>query len=652
MATYDDIQSLTQREQVRIRPGMWVGNVQDNGFNDAVMNMVREVIGNSTDEFMNGNATNITILLDTKTNTLTIEDDGRGVPFSMNEKEGVSNLEVAASFPNSGAKYDKGEGQAFKFSIGLNGVGLKCVNFLSKTLEIESFRDSQIAYIKFETGLKVDDVTIKELKTNKSGTTVRFTPDDSIIPFEFNAADINRLCQEIAYLNGGLKVRFCAGGKDFLYHEPKGIVSYLEDITKNKRTSVNFPILKGTTPEGNTFKIAMKVMDSSAEAYYPYVNGNMIEVSSTPVVAIRQAFARAVSKYINEFAQLKKKDQKVDIQTGDIRSVIFALIKILHTDPAFDAQTKTKLINTDIAKFIGESVPDSILAFLLENPRRAAIIVRQALTQARARVAAAQARKKVIHREKKAFSDMNISLDQFTPPLSKEPWKNRLYLFEGLSASGSLTQAAKNKDANGELYKKHIGILALKGITLNCLELPIERAMKNSELATIVEVAGLNINDPDNLTGLNFNEFVIATDGDAGGDQICSLLTIFFLTYFPEVIRQGKLCRVITPLYEITDKKNRKHHFIYPDEDRERRVVELGFKPEDINKTYTQKRNKGLGEMSKKSNMTLVENPRFQYIKHENIEELKELFFVFSGKKKVSERKDLIFKLGLENDDA
>ncbi|HEC66405.1 MAG TPA: hypothetical protein ENI23_14050 [bacterium] len=655
MTEYNDIVTLEFPDTIRTRPGMFVGNFLENGYNDAPMNLLREVIGNSVDEFMNGHANHILISLHEPDNSISVRDNGRGIPFTHNEDLDRNNLEVAVGVPHSGAKFDKGDDSVFKFAIGMNGIGIKAVNALSEFFNVWSYRAEQMATCMYKKGILQVKTQISKNQDQDIGTYISWQIDQELLPFQYQEFQISRYLSEVAFLNAGLTLEFKhhhleGAVSNTVYHEPGGIIDYLETLTEGKEVIATFPILEYSNGTGNQYEIALKVLFGASESYWPYVNGNLIEMSSTPVVALRQAFGRSVLTYIKEHVQLTYHQKKIDLETKDVRSGMIAVLKVLHIDPSFDAQTKTKLINRDIATMIQENVPDQIMDYLLHHHDKAGRIVIQTFMQARARIAAKNARENVTQGPRKRVKTLDISLDLYTPPLIDNPDVNDLYLFEGQSASGVLIEASKERDENGQLYKNKVGVLALKGMSFNSLEVSLLRAMKNEEIALLVKVAGLNPDEPEDLSGLNYNRFIIATDVDAGGYHIQTLLTTFFLAHFPGIIEQQRLFRVDTPLYEIENIKSRKKIFVYADEDREAVIKELGFTSGDVNKKFTVKRNKGLGELSAEARMTLVKDPRLTPIYHEDLEEMIKLFYIFSGAKFIPNRRALIFEMGLDQE--
>ena len=599
MSEYDSIETLKGLDHIRHRPGMYLGDYIGNGFNSSLCNMFREVLGNSVDEFMAGYGKKINISLDTSSNTLSVRDYGRGIPFTLNS-EGVSQLEVAVGVPNSGAKYRKDqEGSNYTFSIGLNGIGVKAVCAVSEKFKATSFRGKKKASILYNRGSKS---TFKESSTKEaSGTLIEWSPDTSIINHQYNPKHIEKICHQTVYLNTHLSITLSIDGYEKTYKESKGIQSFLATRVKDSEVLVKSMSLSGKVEGSYEFDIALALTSASTEDIHPFINGNGIDESSAPVVSLRKGFAKAVKDYLTTVADVPKKyydkNQKLLIETSDCRAGMVAIIKMLHIDPAFDSQSKTKLINKDISKFISDTISPQILGYLQKHPDQASLVVAQILIQADARIASKKARADVLTHKVKKHSDLNISLDIYTPPLKGKPEDNSLYIFEGQSASGSLIKASKSKNPEtGTLYKNNVGILAFKGMALNTLELEMSKVLKNKEFATLIDVSGLNPNNPSDLSKLNFHQFIIACDSDAGGSHIATLILTFFFKHFPKVIEEGMLFRVSTPLFELRNLKTKDLHFIYAEENKEGRIKDLGFKIEDLNKTYTLKRNKGLGK--------------------------------------------------------
>lgn len=678
---YDTITHLGGLEHIRKRSAMYSGAMTTNEYDSALMNIFREPIANSFDEFMNGHATYIRVFFDQRTNLIRIEDDGRGIPFGMTQIKDefdatrmidIDKLELAVGIKDSGGKYDKGDAKSFKFSLGMNGVGLKATNALSSSFKVTSNRQGQEATIRYAYGAKTQDVTVtstladgmvwdnlsdKEKEAwGKHGTVVEYIADRTLLPFTYEVAHLKRYLHEVAFLNAGLKVelavRYANEDTDvFEFLEPKGTVAFADHLLpKDKSKVISLPPLTAKDENGNTYEIVFRILEGSGETIQPFVNCSLIEQASTPVARVRQAYAQAMAAVIKDHPK-PKKYEKLEIKPEDIRSGLLAVVKFMHQDPQFDSQTKTKMVNTDLSSFISATLPNQIRAFMLTNPDATQFVFNQAVRQAEARLAAQKAREQVLNAGKtKKTQELNVSLDIYTPPLTHDPSRNRLYMFEGGSASGALIYAAKAIDpSTGKMFKHHVGVLALQGVVLNTLEQTLHRAMLNKELATLIQVGGLNPAQQDDTSGLNFNEFIVATDHDMGGDHIATLLFSFFLAHFPAIIEQKRLFRVQTPFFEVTDLKTKEVRFIYAGENKDDAIANMGYDPARVGKDYTLKRNKGLGELSDAGKMTLVQNPRLTPLcpSAEHLDTLRKMYQVFSGSEEVESRRALLFKMGL-----
>lgn len=656
MSSYEDITHLSQREQVRLRTGMWLGDVNSSEYDSALMNMVREVVSNSVDDFMNGGATEIRVTVSPELDSVSIMDNGRGIPFSYDRDMNMSRLEMAVSVPNTGAKYDKGEGGVFKYAGGLHGAGLKCVNYISSEFMAFSKRADGFRSFLFREGLKVaEDIQSSEGFPYEHGTWISFTPDRKVFTIDprVNLSYMTRYLKGVSCLNAGLRIILQHRDTLYEYFEPDGITTLLKE--KSDGSEILFPIAEIRSEDSGVsrYEISFCVTEGSGESISSFVNGLEIDSSSDSVVAVRQSFARAVLKYIDTVYNPNSRSRVTGLETSDIRAGLCAVIKLLHVNPSFDSQTKTRLTNKDIGRHINDTLPHLIFIELQKNPSMADGVVRHISRQAEARRASEQARKKTLAIAKKMAEDTsNISLDIFTPPTKPEDVEqNMLCMFEGLSASSALVKASKfiNPETSRP-YKEHIGILALQGLVLQSLEVDMSRVLQNKELATLIKVSGLNPKDPSDLSNLRFGKFVITSDQDAGGAQICVQLVIFFATHFPEVVRKGMLYRLETPLFSVIDTRTRKYTFCY-NSDIHLLLKEMGVAEDDIYRgRYIVRRNKGLGELDDREVRTLVENPRLVRICPEDFDSLKKLLYIFSGKDNIQDRKEVLFRFGLGGD--
>ena len=662
-SSYGDVKVQKGLSIARERPGQFCGNYLENDYDCALINLFREIFSNSNDEWMAlFFSEGITVQFCRQTNRVTVIDRGRGMPHHIHAEEGVSNIHLCVGVMYAGGKYNKDENSTYQFSQGLNGVGSSVTNALSDDFFVSSVCRSgdgktTKASARYSKGVLVEMNNPVEVPEQPTGTTVSYVLDKTILPFDYSTDHLKRFCSEMAYLYEGLRVSLEVSETEdstpevFKYHEPEGIEAFRKKLAAGVKSLAEFPIISGTDPKGNRYEISLAVLDSPNEEYISFVNGCAIEVASSPVVASRQALAKAILQYIEEQATLTAKQKKLSITTNDVRSGVACVIKLLHRDPAFHSQTKTKLINTDIAQHIGIDFKDKLYSELLNSPSAAQNILDQILAQVEARDEAEKARQRSLSKSKatrKVQEDGVISYDIYTPPLEDNPEVNVLYLFEGKSAAEALRPPLKLiNPETGKMFKNNVGILALKGISLNTLEIKLSDALKNTEISTLYGVAGLDKEFPDSLDNLNFCKFIIATDEDAGGRHISTLLTTFFVTHFPEVIRQGRLFRVHTPFYEILNVKTKQLHFVYHDEDLTERLLAFGLDPKDVNKTFTRKRIKGLGELGIEAKKTLVVNPRLISLQYDDTEKLQSLCHMFSGSDFVDQRREYIFANGL-----
>jgi len=630
--------------------------VNSSEYDSALMNMVREVVSNSVDDFMNGGATEIRVTVSPELDSVSIMDNGRGIPFGYDSDMNMSRLEMAVSVPNTGAKYDKGEGGVFKYAGGLHGAGLKCVNYISSEFMAFSKRAEGFRSFLFREGLKVaEDIQSSEGFPYEHGTWIAFTPDRKVFTIDprVNLSYMTRYLKGVSCLNAGLKIILQHKDTVYEYFEPDGITALLKE--KSDGSEILFPIVGVRSEDSGVsrYEISFCVTEGSGESISSFVNGLEIDSSSDSVVAVRQSFARAVLKYIDTVYNPNNRSRVTGLETSDIRAGLCAVIKLLHVNPSFDSQTKTRLTNKDIGRHINDTLPHLIFIELQKNLSMADGVVRHISRQAEARRASEQARKKTLAIAKKMAEDTsNISLDIFTPPTKPEDMEqNMLCMFEGLSASSALVKASKfiNPETSRP-YKEHIGILALQGLVLQSLEVDMSRVLQNKELATLIKVSGLNPKDPSDLSNLRFGKFVITSDQDAGGAQICVQLVIFFATHFPEIVRKGMLYRLETPLFSVIDTRTREYTFCY-NSDIHLLLKEMSVTEDDIYRgKYIVRRNKGLGELDDREVRTLVENPRLVRICPEDFDSLRKLLYIFSGKDNIQDRKEVLFRFGLGGD--
>jgi topoisomerase IV subunit B len=552
--TEDSIKSLDWKEHIRMRPGMYIGKLGDgSAFDDGIYVLLKEVMDNSIDEFMMGEGKRIDIVV--KEGIVTIRDFGRGIPLGK--------VVDVVSKINTGGKYDS---EAFKKSIGLNGVGTKAVNALSNNFKVISFRDGQKKTVEFTRG-----ELVKESKLEKSnepnGTYVEFRPDDSIFKkYHFVHEYIDRMIWNYAFLNTGLTLTL--NGAE--YKSDNGLRDLLE---KNISGEILYPIIH---LKGEDIELAMTHSNEHfSEEYYSYVNGQYTTQGGTH----QGAFREAVVKTIREFF-------KKDFDPTDVRKSIIAAVSIKVQEPVFESQTKTKLGSQEIApggqsirSFVGDFIKQQLDNYLQKFPETAKSIEAKIIANERERkelsgiqkLARERAKKASLHNKK--LRDCRIHLDDNKDIRRLE---TTIFICEGDSASGSIT---KTRDVNTQ------AVFSLKGKPLNCFGLGKKVVYENEEFNLLQ--AALNIEE--SLEELRYNNVVIATDADVDGMHIRLLLLTFFLQFFPDLVKNGHVKILQTPLFRVRNKKETA--YCYSDEERKAAIAKLGPKPEIT-------RFKGLGEIS------------------------------------------------------
>ncbi|HXD93371.1 MAG TPA: DNA topoisomerase IV subunit B [Bacteroidia bacterium] len=550
----DSIKSLDWKEHIRMRPGMYIGKLGDgSAFDDGIYVIIKEVMDNSIDEFMMGAGKRINVQV--KDGVVSIRDFGRGIPLGKV-------IDVVSKI-NTGGKYDS---DAFKKSIGLNGVGTKAVNALSSTFIVISYRDGQCKKAEFSGGNLIKESKL-EKTTEANGTYVEFRPDDTIFKkYHFVHEYIDRMLWNYAFLNTGLTLYF----NDNVYKSDNGLKDLLE---KNITGEILYPIIH---LRGEDIELAMTHSNEHfSEEYYSYVNGQYTTQGGTH----QGAFREAVVKTIREFF-------KKDFDPTDVRKSIIAAIAVKVQEPVFESQTKTKLGSQEVApggqsmrSFIGDFIKENLDNYLHKNPETARAIEAKIIANERERkelsgiqkLARERAKKSSLHNKK--LRDCRTHLDDNKDNRRLE---TTLFICEGDSASGSIT---KTRDVNTQ------AVFSLKGKPLNCFGLGKKVVYENEEFNLLQ--AALNIED--GLDELRYNNVVIATDADVDGMHIRLLLLTFFLQFFPDLVKNNHVFILQTPLFRVRNKKET--IYCYSDEERKAAVAKLGPKPEIT-------RFKGLGEIS------------------------------------------------------
>lgn len=573
------IQVLEGLEAVRRRPGMYIGSTDSRGLH----HLVYEIVDNSIDEAMAGFCTHIYVTIHAD-NSITVVDNGRGIPVDIHPKTGKSALEVALTMLHAGGKFG---GSGYKVSGGLHGVGLSVVNALSTELTAEVRRDGHIYRQICRRGIKVTEVEIVgNCGADEHGTTIHFVPDEEIfdeVNYEYDI--LVRRLRELAFLNGGVRIivtdERCDPPVQDSFHYEGGVVEYVRYINKNKEVlhpdPIYFSAVKNDNPlETASVEVALQYNDGYSENVFTYANNiNTIEGGSH-LAGFRAAMTRVINDYARKFKILKDSDQNL---TGDdIREGLSAIISVKLTEPQFEGQTKTKLGNAYIRTLVDNAVTAGMTTYLEENPAQAKLILDKCLSASRAREAARKARELT---RRKSVLDSAALPGKLADCSEKDPSKCELFIVEGDSAGGS---------AKGGRDRHFQAILPLRGKILNVEKTRLDKILGNAEIKCMITAFGAGMDADFDETKLRYHKIICMTDADVDGSHIRTLLLTFFYRHMRPMIERGYVYIAQPPLYLI--KKGNTERYVYSDEELNRTLDEIGR-----DKIYIQ-RYKGLGEMN------------------------------------------------------
>jgi DNA gyrase subunit B len=560
----DSITVLKNLQAVRVRPGMFIGDTAIRGLH----HIVQEAIDNSLDEVLAGVCNTIKVTLH-KDGSITVEDNGRGIPIDIHPEEKKPALELIMTTLHAGGKFDN---KTYKVSGGLHGVGISVTNALSKWLEVRIKRNNNLYHQKYEKGVKVSELTILG-NAEGTGTSMTFLPDDEIfenINFDFEI--LNKKLKELAYLNAGLKIELINEKEDIKkeYFFDGGIISFVKDLNKNKNILSEPIYLK---KENNIdIEIAMQYNDSYQSNIFSFCNNINTVEGGTHEEGWRTALTRSINDYI-------KKNDLGDVKlTGDdVREGLVTIISVKIPNPQFEGQTKTKLGNSNVKGLVSSAIYEHLKTYFEENPSIAKSICNKSISAAMAREAARKARE--LTRRKGALDFGNLP-GKLADCQEKDSSKCELFIVEGDSAAGTGIAARD---------RKFQAILPIRGKILNVEKARVDKVFKNNELSSLITAIGTSIKEEFDLEKLRYGKVVILTDADSDGNHIATLLLTFFYRFMPELIKNGHLYLAQPPLYRVI--KNRKSNFIRDDK-------ELDLLLEKIGKDNTTiLRFKGLGEM-------------------------------------------------------
>jgi DNA gyrase subunit B len=597
----DNIQVLEGLEAVRKRPAMYIGDIGLKGLH----HLVYEVVDNSIDEALAGHCSHIDCFIN-ENNSITVTDNGRGIPTGMHEKEGRSALEVVMTVLHAGGKFDKG---SYKVSGGLHGVGVSCVNALSSDLRVEVHRDGKVFEQEYKIGAPQYDV--REIgATDVTGTKVTFQPDGSIFEDTVYHFDIlvARL-RELAFLNEGEFVKeefYSEGGlKEFVSFLDETRDSILEDV-----------IYIDGEKDGVPVEVAMVYNTSYTENVHSYVNNINTHEGGTHLSGFRRGLTRTLKKYADESGLLKK--VKFEISGDDFREGLTAVISVKVMEPQFEGQTKTKLGNKEVTSAVSKSVSDMLTFYLEENPEQAKRIVQKVILAATARNAATKAREMVQRKSVLTGSGLPGKLSDCS---EKDPSKCEIFLVEGDSAGGT---AKQGRDRHFQ------AILPLRGKILNVEKAMQHKVFENEEIKNMFKALGVSIGTADderelNLEKLRYHKVVVMTDADIDGSHIATLLLTFFFRFLKPLIEQGYVYIATPPLYLL--KRGKDQRYCWDEDQRDMMIQEMkGGK--DVNVMI--QRYKGLGEMNASQLWDTTLNPEYRTLKQVTIDNAAEADRVFS----------------------
>ena len=616
----DSIQVLEGLEAVRKRPSMYIGDTSEKGLH----HLVYEVVDNSIDEALAGYCTYIDVVIN-EDNSITVTDDGRGIPVDIHEKEGKSALEVVLTVLHAGGKFDKG---TYKVSGGLHGVGVSCVNALSTYLKAEVRRNGKVHMQEFSCGKPLHDVQVID-NTDKTGTTISFKPDGSIFTVTEYKYDIlaTRL-RELAFLNAGITLRLTdkrvlkedGSFKSEVFHSDEGLKEFVRYIDRSKEKLIPDVIHIITEKQGIPVEVALTYNTSYNESVFSYVNDiNTIE-GGTHLAGFRRGLTRTLKKYAEDSKLLEK--AKVEIQGDDFREGLTAVISIKVAEPQFEGQTKTKLGNSEVTGAVDMAIGEALGYYLEEHPKEAKIIVDKVILVAQARHAARKARELVQRKSPLTGGGLPGKLADCS---SKDAAICELFLVEGDSAGGT---AKQGRDRNFQ------AILPLRGKILNVEKAMDHKIFESEEIQNIYRAMGVTVGTEDdpkalNMEKLRYHKVIIMTDADVDGSHIATLILTFFFRRMRSLIENGYVYLATPPLYLC--KKGKVEEYCWTEQQRQQFILKYGGGNE--NSIHTQ-RYKGLGEMNDHQLWDTTMNPENRTLKQitiDNAAEADQIFAMLMG---------------------
>lgn len=607
------IQVLEGLEAVRKRPGMYIGSTSAKGLH----HLVYEVVDNSVDEALAGYCDKVSVTIH-KDNSITVIDNGRGIPVDMHEV-GKPAVEVVLTVLHAGGKFG---GEGYKVSGGLHGVGVSVVNALSEWLEVEVKLNGKIHHMRFERGYTVEELKVIG-ETEETGTKVSFKPDAEIFEETVYSFDtLKHRLRELAFLNKGIYITLADDRNDekVEYHFEGGIVSFVEHLNENKDNLHPHPIYLHGSKDTTVAEVAIQYNDSYNENIYSFVNNINTQEGGTHLSGFKSAITRSINDYARKYNVLKENDE--NLSGDDVREGLTAIISVKIREPQFEGQTKTKLGNSEVRGVIDTIVSEGLNEFFEENPAVTKKIIEKAVMAARAREAARKARE--LTRRKNALEISSLP-GKLADCSVRDPEQAEIYLVEGDSAGGS---AKQGRD------RRFQAILPLRGKILNVEKARLDKILNNEEIRAMVTAFGSGIGEEFDLEKGRYHKIIIMTDADVDGAHIRTLLLTFFYRYMKPLITAGRVYIAQPPLYLV--KKGREHWYLYSDQELESLLGRVGRDGINV------QRYKGLGEMNPEQLWETTMNPDGRTILRvdlEDAEEADKIFSVLMGDKVEPRRK-------------
>ena len=620
--TAENIQVLEGLDAVRKRPGMYIGDTSIRGLH----HLVYEIIDNAVDEHLAGHCKNISLIID-KDGSITVSDDGRGIPVDIHPQLGIPAVEVVLTKLHAGGKFDH---KTYKVSGGLHGVGVTVTNALSKVLDIEIKREGFIFRQKYEKGKPVSAL-VKDGETKETGTTIKFIPDNEIFQettiFSFDI--LSQRLQELAYLNKGLKinVKDLRENKDVIFFYEGGIASFVIDLNTNKQVLHKDPIYLHEEVDSIIVEVAMQYNDSYRELVHSFCNNiNTVEGGSHYT-----GFTKALTRIINDFAKssLGGKKEELKLEGEDTREGLVCVISVKVPDPQFEGQTKTKLGNSEVAGIVERVVNKKLTEFFEINPKIVKSIISKCILSAKAREAARKARE--LTRRKSALDSSSLP-GKLTDCQEKDPAKCEVYIVEGDSAGGSCKMARD---------RKFQAILPVFGKILNVEKTRMSKVYASDKLADLITALGTGIGDEFDIKKLRYGRILLMQDSDTDGNHIKTLFLTFFYRYMKELVENGHIYVTLPPLYSV--KKGIKAYYARDDKALKELLDKIGKENVII------QRFKGLGEMNPDQLWETTMNPETRVMKQVTIEDAvqaEKMFSVLMGEE-VEPRREFIYENAL-----